>query len=245
MVQLVEHNQAGNARPFQLDGAVHLWRVDLSAAGEAAWAVLMPDELERAHRFRFEHDRTHWVAARAGLRHIIGACTGRAPHALRFVYGTRGKPALAREPGDPDLRFNLSHSAALALVAVGVERELGVDLEAVRADRDVIAIAERVFSPLEQAMLAALPPELQLRGFYNAWSRKEAYVKALGEALWLELQSFDVSLAPGEPARLIATRPDPLDAQRWTLCDVELGVDYAAALAVQGSSCPPIVKHWP
>lgn len=247
----VEHSEATRDRNAQgrssLADTVHicLLHLDADTAGEAAWGTLTPDEKLRAERFHFKHDRERWVAARAGLRTVLGGYIGRPPRALRFGYGPRGKPALIGEPGELDLRFNLSHSETRALIALAAGRELGVDVEAIRADRDVDAIAARVFSSLELAMLAALPPELRIHGFYNAWTRKEAYIKARGEGLWLELQSFDVTLAPKVPARLLNTRPDPQEAARWTLYDVDAGEGFAAAVAIEGPCRDVIVREWP
>ncbi len=228
------------------DGAVQVWLLDLPSAGAGAraWDKLTPDEAIRAGRISAAMVRARWVAARAGLRTILAAYTGRAPRTLRFRYGAHGKPALIPDPGDPDIRFNLSHSRSLALIAVASGREVGVDIEAIHAGRDVEALAARVLSAHEQAAFATLPAELRVRGFYHAWSRKEAFVKARGDALWLVTQSFDVSLTPGEPARLLGTRPDPHEAARWTLCDVDVGSQFVAALAWEGQDGPVIVEQW-
>jgi len=243
IVQRVKPNDVTGARKNTSGDAVDVWLLDLPAAGATAWTILAPDEIARAERFRFERDRARWVAARSGLRTILGSYNGRHPSSLRFRYGTHGKPALIREPGDPDLRFNLSHSRSLAVVAVATGRDVGVDVEAIGDGRDVEALAARFLTPHERAAFAALPHELRVRGFYGAWSRKEAFIKARGDALWLALQSFDVSLAPGEPARLLSTRPDPHEAARWTLCDIDVGPQFVAALAIQGAGCT-VSQHW-
>lgn len=226
------------------DAAIHVWRLDLDAAGESACKTLIPEEAARAERIRSAQQRRRWVAGRAGLRDVLAAYSGRAASELRFRYGEHGKPALLWEPGEPELRFNLSHSRELALVAVAVGRELGVDVEAVRTGRNIDAIAARLFSPREQVAFAAVPPKLRELTFYVAWSRKEAFVKARGDALWLVRDLFDVSLLPGEPARLLETRPDPTEAARWIVSDVDVGTQFAAALAFEGPGCPVLVRQW-
>ncbi len=99
----------------------------------------------------------------------------------------------------------------------------------------VEAIAEHFFSPRERAALATLEPSRQCHGFFACWTRKEAYIKAHGEGLSLPLDGFDVSLLPGETARLLGTRPDPAEAQRWVLRQLDVGRGYTAAVAVEGT----------
>jgi 4'-phosphopantetheinyl transferase len=132
------------------------------------------------------------------------------------------------------LSFNLTHSHQLALYAVTRRREIGVDLEYVRADFADEQIAERFFSPREVAALRTVPENLLKEAFFHCWTRKEAYVKAKGEGLSIPLDQFDVSLAPGEPALLLSTRDDPQEADRWSLQALFPGSGYVAALAVEG-----------
>jgi 4'-phosphopantetheinyl transferase len=166
------------------------------------------------------------------LRAILGRYLGSDPRRLRFHSNHYGKPSLAEPAGW--LRFNLSHSGGLALVAVTLDHELGVDVEQVRADLAGLSIAEQFFSPAEVATLRALPEPDRLQAFFNCWTRKEAFVKARGEGLSFPLKRFDVSLAPGEPAALLATHDDPAEAGRWTLHALSPGPGYVAAVAVYG-----------
>jgi 4'-phosphopantetheinyl transferase len=135
------------------------------------------------------------------------------------------------------LCFNVAHSEGLALFAVAHNREVGIDVESLLRKLTNDQIAERFFSPKEVAALRALPVELQRQGFFNCWTRKEAYIKARGKGLSLPLDQFTVSLAPGEPARLLETAGEPDEALKWTLRDLPLPMDgdFVAALAVEGS----------
>jgi 4'-phosphopantetheinyl transferase len=165
--------------------------------------LLSADERSRAGRFAFERDRRRYIVARARLRQLLGERLGVAPGSLQFVYNPHGKPALARRPGQRDLRFNVSHSGELAAYAFAEGRDVGVDVEAVRELPDADDIAMRFFSRRERAAYMRLPARERPQGFFNCWTRKEAFIKALGEGLSHPLERFDVSLAPGEPARFL------------------------------------------
>src|SRR5204862_399966 len=142
------------------------------------------------------------------------------------------KPHVANRFNPSGIRFNVSHSAEIALVAVGFGRELGVDVERIRPNVDLREIAKQFFSRREILQLFSLPEELQDRGFFNCWTRKEAFVKVIGAGLAFPLDSFDVSVRPGEPAELMELRGNPALPAEWTLRDISPAPDYAAALAV-------------
>jgi 4'-phosphopantetheinyl transferase len=225
---------------------VDVWRIDLAAtpAGRAALAAtLAGDERARAARFHFDRDRDRWVVARGALRAILARYAGTAPAALALAVGDHGKPRLAEPVAD--LRFNLSHSGDLALCAVAVGREVGIDVEAVRADRAGDDIARRFFAPAEVAALAALSPALRVEAFFACWTRKEAYVKARGAGLALGLDRFEVSLAPGAAAALLATHDEPAERARWQLTALDPGPGYAGALAVEGRVAALRRWQWP
>lgn len=201
--------------------------------------TLSIDERERADRFKFEKDRVRFVGAHGILRRLLGAYLDRAPVAVRFQYNQWGKPSLARGSG-LDLRFNLSHSHELAVYGFALGCDLGVDVELVRADFATNEIAERFFAPGEIDALRALPAELRAEGFSNCWTRKEAYVKALGEGLSIDLSSFEVSLKPGEPPRLIRGA----DPAGWTFASLRPGDDFVVAVAAHGASLRIAPLRW-
>lgn len=212
-------------------GTVHVWRVALVQEDdqlERFRTTLEADELERAGRFHFEKHRRHFIVARGFLRSVISRYLRTQPEALRFEYGPYGKPALASEHV---LRFNLSHSHEIALLAVAVDAELGVDVEHIRADFASEDIARRFFSRAEVEVFNALQQKEQVAAFFRCWTRKEAYIKAIGKGLSQALDAFDVTLAPGVEPRLLRTEGD--DAARWWMSDVEVGEGYAGALVVE------------
>jgi len=226
---------------------VHLWRASLDVTVTARVTrlgrTLAPDERERAARYRFERDRVRDIVARGTLRAILGRYLDLDPAGLRFVYGPQGKPALAPEHGR-ELSFNLSHAGDVALYAVTRGRRVGVDVEQVVPDVAGSTVPEHTFSPHEVAVLRALPLDEQTAAFFRCWTRKEAYVKALGAGFSLDLTSFDVSLAPGEPPALLATRHDPTEAARWSLHDVDAGPGYVAVLVVEGHDLRLTYRDW-
>jgi 4'-phosphopantetheinyl transferase len=224
---------------------VHVWlaSLDRSESGLAELrAVLSEDERRRADRFYFEEDRKHFAAGRGLLRTILATYLSRPPEELRFGLTSYGKPFLS---GGESLCFNLSHSHGHALFAVTQGRELGVDLERIDHGRSYLELAEHYFSECEKRALRALPAAMQADGFFVCWARKEAYIKARGKGLAIDLSSFDVSLTPGEPAALLACREGPVETGRWTMRALPAIPGYAAALLVEGQSWRLWCGQWP
>ena len=227
---------------------VHVWRASLDQTPSRIQGFLRnlaADERARAAQFHFERDREHFVVARGVLREILGCYLNRVPECLSFCYGSHGKPALAGESEGDAIRFSVSHSDGLALYAVSRGREVGIDLERIRFDLAVAEIVERFFSRQEVAMLRTLPPAAQRQAFYRCWTRKEAYIKARGEGLSLRLDEFDVLLAPGQPAAVLATQRDSSEASRWSFQELTLDPGYAAALAAEGHGWHLACWQWP
>ena len=212
-------------------GEVHVWRIKLQQPGsllEKFRSTLEADELHRASRFHFEKHRSGFVVARGFLRDVLSRYLKSKPEVLRFSYGDYGKPAL-----DSRLKFNLSHSHEIALLAITEDKQIGVDVEHIRADFATEDIARRFFSHSEVESFNRLPTEEQVAGFFRCWTRKEAFIKATGRGLSQPLDAFDVTLAPGVAATLL--RVDEDDASRWSMSDIDAGEHYAGALVVEGS----------
>jgi 4'-phosphopantetheinyl transferase len=210
---------------------VEVWRGSLDQQPDVRArlaALLDSDELERAASFRFERDRNRYVVGRGVLRALLARYLGQAPEELRLRYGRERKPALV---GD-ELRFNLAHAEGTVLYAFSSAFDVGVDVELLRPDAADTRVAERFFSPREVAALRALPEGEQAQAFLACWTRKEAFLKARGDGLMLPLDSFDVTLAPGEPVELLRTGWAPEERARWQLVDLsEAARGEIAALA--------------
>lgn len=216
---------------------VHIWRIALSGHElllPALRKILSADEIERADRFYFERDRQSFTVARAAMRQILSRYVNVSADKLTFSYGAKGKPELAGAAEPASINFNLSHSGEFALLAVARGFCLGVDIERVKPEFGGDDIAERFFSSNEVAVLRAIAAEARVEGFFSCWTRKEAYIKALGEGLSVPLDSFDVAFGPGVPAALLRVRVSPDEVERWTLYDVVAPPGYKAALVAEG-----------
>jgi 4'-phosphopantetheinyl transferase len=220
--------------PRLAPGEVHVWRLSHNpqCLPPIAWeSTLSPDEHARANRFAFHRDHNAYITTRATLRALLGHYLSIPPAEVRFRYAERGKPGLAPSAGPSPIQFNVSHSRGIALLAFSLERRLGIDVELIRPIENWEDIARRYFSQNELEELRTLPPERRDDGFYTCWSRKESYLKASGEGLQVPLDSFDVTLTPGAPARLTAH-----DASNWTLISLYPRPGYAAALTAEGQN---------
>jgi 4'-phosphopantetheinyl transferase len=209
---------------------VHIWLawLDVDAQDRTRLtSYLSADEVSRAARFVFPRDRDHFIVARGRLRELLGKYLRCSPNAVQFKTGRYGKPSLL-DDRDP-LRFNLSHSHGLALYGFCMGRELGIDTEKIRPGFAGEGIAERYFSPAERTQLAELPKELRDTAFFLCWTRKEAYIKAHGDGLQIPLDSFDVSLKPGEPETLRS-----VDSDRWSMRSFAPAPEFVAAMITEG-----------
>ena len=215
---------------------IHVWQVffdrEESHFNELA-RTLSEDERLKAKRFYFQKDQRRFVVTHGILRNILGRYLKIEPKRLKFSYGSHGKPAIDGVTDGHSLYFNMSHSHSLALFAFTWGRKIGVDVEYVRSMPDAEEIAQRFFSPRENAVFRTVPAGKKLEAFFNCWTRKEAFLKAIGNGLSRSLDSFEVSLAPEEPAQLLCVGGDPLEASRWRLRELAPAHGYAGALVVE------------
>lgn len=216
------------------DSEVQVWSssLDISDANlDVCRQILSKDEFQRATRFHFEKDRKHFVASRGILRFLLGAYAKIPPAQIRFDYGEKGKPFVAGTP--TDLRFNVSHSHGRALWGFTLHRRFGLDLEYTEREVDIDAVAQRFFSAKEWNAMKDLSFEERKTCFFNCWTRKEAFVKALGDGLTFGLSAFDVTVF--QQAKI--TRIDgPEKPQDWTLQALTLADGYAGATAFEGDA---------
>jgi 4'-phosphopantetheinyl transferase len=223
-----------------LDTDVHIWRIRLDvrdAAFDRLHSVMSEQERERAQRFRFERLQQQYTIAHGALRLILGRYLSIAPDRLRFVEGAHGKPALAEPPAT--IRFNVSHSEALAVIAFADGRDLGVDIEAIRPVPEMDEIAQRYFSDQEANDLMQTAPDAREQNFFRIWTRKEAFIKAIGDGLSFPLDSFSVSFHPDEEPRLLSVRGDVDAARAWQLHAFDPAPGFTGALAYRGSRVHP------
>jgi len=209
-------------------GTVACWCVDVPAMSADSrrqlFDLMSDEERARAERFVRTSDRHSFTAAHGALRVALALMLGRDPREFRFEQGAYGKPELA---GGGDLRFNMSHSGGLVLIALAKGVALGADIERMRPLSDRADIVRRFFHPGEQADLAGLPEAEALPAFFRCWTRKEAVVKALGVGMSLELDRYRVSCKPDVPAALLALDGEKAPQESWSIVDLEFGPSAA------------------
>ncbi len=207
-------------------GGIDLWRFDLDHQNTPAWpGVVTQAEFDRGLRLARPRDRARFLQARYCVRTLLGGYVDQAPGALCFAFNAYGKPSLVTAD---QLGFNLSHSGNLAVLAVGRQRAIGVDLERISYHRDVAALAQQVCSPIELASLTRLPEYARSASFLICWTRKESFLKALGVGLSLDPRHITVGLEP--VARHI---DDPVDAGCVALRTIEVSDTAVLSLAVR------------
>ena len=225
---------------------VHVWVAALDVDDDERSLrldALTEDERARAERLVHGATRRRFVAGRGFLRLLLGRYLSVPPTRLSFAQGPWGKPGLAGTCASPDIRFNLAHSNEIALCGLALGREIGVDVEHLRADIAEEDLAQRFFGRAEAAQLVALPASARQLAFFRAWTRKEAYIKARGDGLTRSLDSFQVSLVPD--AALVFDRNEPEAPGRWWLTEVHPEPGYIGTLAVEGQGCDLRFWRWP
>ncbi len=222
--------------PLPRDGEVHLWYVLTAGLDDPSLLaryheLLDESEWVRHQRFLVERPRLEFLVARALARTTLSRYAAIAPDAWRFRTNAWGRPEIAAPEGAPPLRFNLSHTDGL-IACVVADRDAGVDVERLDRARDLIAIADRFFSPLETAALHALPAPSQHHRFFEYWTLKESYIKARGMGLALPLDGFSFLLAP--PAAPRIEFADGFDDQpaRWRFTQLRLTARHLLAVAI-------------
>ena len=189
--------------------------------------VLTGDEIERANRFKFEKDHNSYVVARSLLRYLLSSYLDKEPGEIDIKYNQYGKPEIA---SDAKLRFNVSHSGGIALYGFAYEREIGVDVEENRPYRNSINIVERFFSKAESGEFSRIDDSLKEKVFWQCWTRKEAYIKAVGLGLSLPLDTFSIlPLSGGSPSIIDGNNL----SERWSVRDIDIHDGYSASIAVE------------
>lgn len=217
-------------------GDVHVWSATSTvddAAAEAAWKLLTADERAMARRLRDDDDRARRVQARAARRRLLARYVGADPEALRFSDGIDGKPELVGRAGRPSVRFNVSHSGSVILIAVAIDREVGIDVERIQTGFPWEQVAGSSFSSAEVDTIRGLSETRRVGAFFDCWVRKEAYLKGLGQGLTRSTRDFVVPLGPDggpvhDPGGRGVARSD------WRVHPIEVGRGFTAALAVEG-----------
>ena len=197
--------------------------------------LLAIEEREKAQTFQFERDRVRYVTAHYELRCILGTYLKKHPQEVSYRYTDQGKPELDVNWPYGKISFNMSHSQCIALYAFAVDREVGVDVEFLRFNLNYTSVAQQNFSRRESELLNAASGETQIEAFFTIWTRKEAFLKAMGSGLSAPLHNFDVTGDPGQHTVLVHSGLDGQEATPWRITDLNLGLRYKGAIAASGS----------
>jgi len=227
---------------------IHVWIIAVTArrVGDVEGIeTLTPAERARASRFRSELNRTSFMQRRAALRMILAGYLEVAPRDIAFTLNEFGKPSVDAPQGSAAFSFNTSHSGTVAMIALTRSGHIGIDVERLRPLVEAENIAAHFFTPNEAATLAALDPRDRVEGFFNAWTRKEAVVKALGGGLSIPLNSFEVSLRPREPPEILRWDIPSLAPQQWRIHHLDPVLGYVGALAVDCEASIYRCWKWP
>lgn len=229
------------------DNSVHVWSASLQQTArviQGLSAVLSDDERTRAERFHFKEHRNYYIVGRGILRFLLARYLHLEPQQLQVEYTQYGKPFLADSHGAQTLCFNLSHSGGYVMYAFSRNRRVGIDIEHIHALADMEQIAATNFSKDENRQFKTVGVDEKQQAFFNCWTRKEAFIKAIGDGLSFPLAQFDVSLIPGEPARLLGLLGSEQEAARWCMCELRPAVGYVAALVIEGNGCSISYQEW-
>lgn len=229
------------------NGELVIWQARLDIAPADQWkflVILSPNEQERAQRYHFKRDRDRFIAARGILRTLLSDYLNTSACRIHFLYNDFGKPFLGvGECGD--IQFNLSHSDGIAVYVFTQGQEAGIDIERIRPIENQQQIIQRYFAPAEQLFFATVPPQSKDEAFFRLWTRKEAYVKALGLGMSLPFDRFSVVSPGAQPFLVMCQQSHHSDNRHWAVQDVEVKSGFTCALAVEGLAMPePKLRYW-
>jgi 4'-phosphopantetheinyl transferase len=238
----VQGEQAVPAPALPPAGEAHVWAVPLRAppvAPERLHSWLSGHERQRATRFRFEDDRCRCIVGRGMLRLVLGGCTGEPPADITLFQDEYGRPRL-NTAGETGIEFNVAHSGDWIMIAVSVGCRVGVDVERFRQVAGMDSMLNRFFAAAEAAAIARLTGEARVAAFFDCWTCKEAYVKAVGGGLQIPLDSFEVECRPDHPPALLSVRGSAQQAAGWRLWRGTPAPAYRAAVATEAA----VVRAW-
>ena len=220
---------------------IHIYRSSLELTADKlieSESLLSPDELQKAYRYKFEKDRDHYIAGRAFLRRILGRYLNQSPDKISFSYSEKGKPYIIDSP----VKFNLAHSGGKAVFAFAENAEVGIDIEYMRELPDALQIAKRFFSDEEVNEFMKVSDDEIKPAFFNCWTRKEAFIKAVGDGLSFPLKDFTVTILPGVNPEIKWIKDKDDEVKEWSLVNIQADQNYVSSLAVKADEVILIYK---
>lgn len=221
---------------------IHIWRKrldDCNSDVNKYECILSRDELEKAHRFKFEKDKNYYIVGRGTLREILSKYLNADSAKLKFSYSQNGKPSLENNK----LKFNLSHSNGYAAYAFTTDDEIGIDVEYMREIPDILQVSERFFSEMERDELNKIGENQLELGFFNCWTRKEAFLKAIGDGLSYPLENFSVTLNPKDEPKIFWIKDHPDKIKFWSLYNLPAAIHYVSSVAIKAKDKKIVIKN--
>ncbi len=230
------------------DQDVHIWYASIGVYANRInnyLKIMSPEEISRAERFQFDQDKNRYIVGRGLLRIILSCYLNISPDGLEFCYNRYGKPDLSAICNNQNLQFNVSHSNNIIIYGITINRDIGIDIEHIQYINDADGIIQRFCSDSEKVQYHRVPENTKQLAFFLCWTRKEAFIKALGDGLTRPLDEFTVSLIPGLPVKLLSVKGGEKEAEKWSLQEITLNKDdYVAAVAVKGRRLRFYTREW-
>lgn len=216
---------------------LHLWWIDadaLAARHVELGGLLRPDEKEESRKFRHEQHRRRFVVRRAARNEILADYLGCRADQVQIEHSAFGQPRLMSAPETPQLSFSASHSHGLAVLVVGAEGRIGIDIERLRPMPDALAIARQHFTRDEAELLEKSNGSDRDAEFLAIWTAKEAFVKALGTGLSFPLDAIQVRLEQGKAVELTVEHAFE-GGTRWAVSPASLDPRIVGAVVTEHS----------
>lgn len=227
---------------------IHLWYISLNTTESlnSLFSILSIDEQQKANDFYSNKHRTSYILRKSALRQILSQYCMTNPNAINFKYTYYQKPYFKINPFN--LQFNMSHSYNMAILAITKKHSIGIDLECIQPMENVIDIANQFFSPQEYSKFVLVPSSQKIKTFYTIWTRKEAFVKAIGEGLYYPLNAFEVTFLPTEPIKILKINNSTAEAAKWSLNSSTFNYannQYISAIITKSYSKKIVSFHYP
>ncbi len=227
---------------------IHLWYIslDIKVSPSSLFSILSIDEQQKANNFYFEQHKTSYILRKIALRQILSKYCMITSNAINFKYTYYQKPYFEINPFN--LQFNMSHSHNMAILAITKIHPIGADLEYLKPIEDVTDLALQFFSPQEFSKFALVPTNQKVKAFYTIWTRKEAFVKAIGKGLSYSLNTFDVAFLPNDPVNILKINNSTVEAAKWSLNSSTFNYVnhmYMAAIITKSKPKQIISFHYP
>ena len=239
--------QNSPSQPLLANKRVHVWRANLDLPTteiERLAAFLSTDEIARANKFHFLEHKRRFIVARGILRQLLGNYLQISPNKIEFEYSDRGKPRLAASMGNSYIQFNVSHSMEYVLYGFTNNHLIGVDLEFLRETQDAAELAKSFFTHREYELIANSTDEERQKAFFQFWTAKEAYLKAIGTGLSDSLSDIEITFDCAKKPKLLSVGENIATVGNWSIYHFIPAANYVAAIIVNTQIPKQQINFW-